>query len=252
MRIPLPEEVGQKEEKFSTYERVEEVMESTVKEITSKSQIREQMVSAKEEDVVSTWYSGGPQMKDSEPLEHIEPVSTEHEAELQETQPCCVADFPEDKAVDQSEGSSLRSISPLLKEADLLQLNRDVAPLPEKTHLTKKGVPPPDTGFTSQKDLALKKTSVVKKQVEADIPSTFAKQREVTESSVLPMDDLIQHEISCKEITVEEKWRVHEEVSLFKQAEYVEEEDIVLIRSITPPPENLTQVPLFHPMTKVS
>lgn len=251
-RIPQPEEVGQTQQEVKTYERKEEVKESTVKEeITLKKEISQQWVSAEER--VSTWTRGGQQVEDTEPLEEREPADTVDETELEEAQPDDdEEDFPGDRAVDRREGLSFRSLSPPLKEADP-PLNRDVTPPPEMICPTKKEVPPPATGFTTQKELlAIKKTSQ-----EKNITLTHAEQRDVTKSfvsvlydkeeTVSLIEDLVKDQIvsTYKETSAQET-RVIKEVTVVKQAASVKEE-VRSVRSIPRSPEQ--DVPQIPPQT---
>lgn len=232
-RISLVEENGHRQEEVRTYERRVELRESIVREGSSlKKEIRHQMVLTKDEDEVSTWYNEEQQV---ELLEDIKTAFTEYEAEkLEDTDSQDKEDFdPEDKAVDQREEMSLSS--PPLRES------APVTPPPEKTHPTKKGIPQ----LTSKKE--------VYKNTEADIPLTYAEQKEVTDSFLLihheeetvsPMEDLIKPKTSatCKEITVLKKPGLPKEVTLMKQVSPLPDQDL---------PQILPKTVLSCPMTAV-
>lgn len=231
-RISLVEEDGHRQE-VRTYERRVELRESIVREGSSlKKEIRHQMVLTKDEDEVSTWYNEEQQV---EPLEDIKSAFTENEAEkLEDTDSQDKEDFdPEDKAVDQREEMFLSS--PPLKES------APMTPSPEKTRPTKKEIP----------QLTSKKEALV--YTDADIPLTYAEQKEVTESfllvhheeeTVFPMEHLIKPKISatCKEITVLKKPGLPKEVTLMKQVSPLPDQDL---------PQILPKTVLSCPMTAV-
>lgn len=151
-----------------------------------------------------------------------------------------------------------------------VESKRDVTPPPEITR-PKKEV----SVLTSKKEvLTYKKTPQERKLKEADIPSTYTEQKEVTEpnvsvhheeiETVSPMEDLVKPKISAtsKEVTVPKKPRVPKEVTLLKQADSVEVEDVQSDRSIPrretvslPPEQDLPQIlpktTLSRPMTAV-
>ncbi|XP_070771024.1 neurofilament heavy polypeptide-like [Enoplosus armatus] len=276
-KISLAEEVGHRQEKARTRERGVELRESIAREkITLKREIRQQMFFEKEEGEVSTWCSGDEQVEDTESLEDIEPAYIEYKAEtLEDTESHDDEDLaPEDKAVDQREEMSFRSVSPPLKKAALLPSKRDITPPPEITRPTRKEV----SGLTSQKEVqAYKKIPQDRKLNEADITSTYPEQKKFTESfvsvhheeideeTVSPMEDIVKHKISdtSKEITAPKKPRVPKEVTLLKQPDSVEVKEVQSERAmfrrktVSPPPKhNLTQIPpqttLSHPMTTVT
>lgn len=264
-------EAEYRQEKVKIYERR---VESIAKEeITLKREIKQQRVLAKEQGEVSTWCSGDRQVEDTESVEEVEPAYTEYETEnLEETESRDEEDFvSEDKALDQREEMSLRSVSPLVKEAGH-SLKRDVAPSPEVTRPIKKEV----SGLTSKKEvLAYKKTPQEKKLKDADIASAYPEQKEFPESfpsvhheeieeeTVSTMEDLVTTKFSdmSKVIPLPKKPRVPKKVTLLKQADSEEEEVLsetsMHLRKTVPPPleQDLTQIlpktTPSHPMTAV-
>lgn len=261
-------EVGHRQEEVRTYIRGVEIMERTVKEeSTLKREIRQRMALAKEEDEVSTWYSEDQEVEDTETQEDIEPAYTEYETEkLQDTEPHDEEDFdPGDKAVDKREEISLKSVA--------LPSERDATPPLEITCAMNKEF----TGFISKKGvLAYKKTPQERILKEADSLPVYSEQKEVAESFVsvhheeieeettFPKDNHVKPKISAKskEITVPKKPRVPKEVTLMKQTDSVEVEEVPSERSMSrretasPPlerdlPQILPQTTISCPMTAV-
>lgn len=218
-RIILTEEVGHKQEEVRTYESGVEVKEQTTRqEITLKSEIKQQMLLAKDE--VSPCYS---EDQLDEPLEDIEPASSEYEAvKLEETESQDEEDFDrEDKAEDQIEEMSLRFISPPVKEAAVLPSKSNFTTPPETTRPTKKEDP-------GTKKEAYKKTQdkIFKKAVE---------QREVTSSVSVRHEETVS---PVEEITVPKTSKIHKEVSLMKQDDSNKVEEVMPLRKTVLPPSD--------------
>lgn len=273
-RVFITEAVGHRQEKGRT-ERGVELWESSVRdETTLKREMRQQKVLAKEEEDVATLGSEHQEVEDAEPLEIIESVYTEYEAEkLEDIKPV----HKEEKTVYWKEESS--PVIPLLKEASCFPSKRDITPPPEMTHLTKTEISALETCIPPKEEVMTdKKTLQDGKHKEADVPSTYTEQREVfeTEMSICAEDIVPYKEMSCqmedsikptitathKEVTVPKKPGILKEVTLLKDADTVEE--FASQRSMSPPcketvsplleqdlPKTLSKTAVSHPMTDI-
>lgn len=262
-RVSLQEEVGHWQEEVRTFERK---MGSIVREeSTLKREIIQEMVISKEEDEDSTWYKEDQQVK---PLEDIQQACTEREAEKLE-----YTESQDEEAAEKREEMSLRLVSPPLKEA-IQEVTPPVTPPSEMTP-TKKDT----SGLTIKKDVrAYKKTTQERKFKKADIPPTYAEQKEEEErrtesfasvyqdETVYPMDDLVKPQISdtSKEITLPKQFpTVPKEITHMKQAESAKVEEALSERSmpwretVSPPPDqdlpqSLPETIISHATTTVS
>ena len=223
------------------------------------------MVIARGEDEDSTWYKEDQQVK---PLEDIQKACTECEAEkLGNTE------SQDEEAVEKREEMYLRLVSPPLKGA-IQEVTPPVTPPSEMTP-TKKDT----SGLTIKKDVrAYKKTTQERKFKKADIPPTYAKQKEeedrrtesfvsvYQEEIVNSMDNLVKPQISdtSKEITFPKQFpTAPKEITNMKQAGSAKVEEALSERSmpwretVSPPPDqdlpqSLPETIISHAMTTVS
>lgn len=250
-RISLAEEAGHGQEKVRTYERELKITDSVEREQKTKHQI----VLEIEEEEVSTWNINDQQAEDTEHLD-TEPTYTEYEAEKTEN----IVRFEEEEL---GLGSAdWKSVSPPLKK-DVLPSKRNIM-TPETSHPTRKKVCPPDTEFTS-KDEAYKKTPQERKLKEADVTSHYREQRELTKSfgsvhheeteeeTLSPVEDLVKPKVpaTSKIVILPKKSEVPKEVSLLKQTESIQVEEVLSERSIYLPHTDTVSPPPKQESTQI-